>query len=371
MDSNEFIYGFTLKSKIKSLFSSQICFFVFFIMDKTQILTQLSAISTKDELETWYQTYLGKKGSITLAFKEMWNLSPEDRKIKGQELSSLKSALEREYQQKADTFLNEEINALLEKDLVDISLPVKKLEQGFYSLLVKTRREMEEIAQSMGFRIEIGKEVVSKFENFEAVNIPISHPATEMHDTIYLTKKDDRGENYVMRTHTSSAQNYVIKKYWVPIRVVLPWKCYRFDEMDPSHDTMFYQMEGVYIDKNISVANFKYVIETFLSGVLKKKVEVRMRPGYFPFVEPGFEIDARYEYIDPKTGEKQLSKRLELLGAGMIHPNVLRNAGVDPDEGRTGFAFGIGINRVTAMKYGVKDIRYFTSGDLRFTRSFA
>jgi phenylalanyl-tRNA synthetase alpha chain len=203
------------------------------------------------------------------------------------------------------------------------------------------------------------------------VNIPITHPATEMHDTIYLQQKDARGEHFVLRTHTSSAQNYIIRKHGVPIKAILPGRCYRFDEMDATHDTMFYQIEGVYIDKGISIANFKNVIETFLSGVLKKKVEVRMRPGFFPFVEPGFEIDARYEYLDPKTGKKQLSKWIELLGAGMVHPNVLRNAGVNPEEGWTGFAFGIGINRVCAMKYGIKDIRYFTNGDLRFTRSFA
>ena len=338
--------------------------------EKNQILNELSAVSTKDELETRYQTYLGKKGSITQQFKTMGSLSPEERKNKGQELSALKTALEEAFVEKETTFLMSEINALLEKDLVDISLPAKRLETGHYHLLAKTRREMEEIAQSMGFRVEMGKEVVSKFENFEAVNIPITHPATEMHDTIYLKDKDERGENYVMRTHTSSAQNAVIKKYGVPIKVVLPGRCYRFDEMDATHDTMFYQMEGVYIDKNISIANFKYVIQTFLSGLLQKKVEVRMRPGYFPFVEPGFEIDARYEYLDQKTGEKKLSKWIELLGAGMIHPNVLKTAGVNPEEWRSGFAFGIGVNRVAAMKYGIKDIRYFTNGDLRFLKSF-
>jgi phenylalanyl-tRNA synthetase alpha chain len=228
-------------------------------------------------------------------------------------LSALKTALETAYAEKEQQFSLKEINELLEKELVDISLPGKKLDQGYYNLLVKTRREMENIAQSMGFIVELGTEVVSKFENFEAVNIPITHPATEMHDTIYLEQKDDRGENYVLRTHTSSAQNYIIRKHGVPIKAVLPGRCYRFDEMDATHDTMFYQLEGVYIDKNISIANFKNVITTFLSATLKKQVEVRMRPGFFPFVEPGFEIDARYEYIDPKTGKKQLSKWLELL----------------------------------------------------------
>jgi phenylalanyl-tRNA synthetase alpha chain len=283
------------------------------MLDKNQLLNELQTVSTKETLDQWYQTYLGKKGSITLAFKTMSDLSPEERKKKGQGLSDLKNSLEQAYLEREQQFSLQEINVLLEKELVDISLPGKRLEQGYYNLLVKTRREMEDIAQSMGFVVELGTEVVSKFENFEAVNIPITHPATEMHDTIYLEKKDQRGENYVLRTHTSSAQNYIIRKHGVPIKAVLPGRCYRFDEMDTTHDTMFYQIEGVYIDKNISIANFKNVIETFLSAVLKKQVEIRMRPGFFPFVEPGFEIDARYEYVDQKTGEKQLSKWIELL----------------------------------------------------------
>lgn len=173
---------------------------------------------------------------------------------------------------------------------------------------------------------------MSKFENFEAVNIPVSHPATEMHDTIYLTEKDARGENYVLRTHTSSAQNYVIKKYGVPVKAVLPGKVYRFENVDATHDTMFYQFEGIYIDKNVSIGHFKAIIKDFLSTALQKKVEIRMRPGFFPFVEPGFEIDTRYEYTNPKTGQKEMSKWMEILGAGMIHPNVLREAGINPDE---------------------------------------
>ena len=340
------------------------------MLDKNQVLHELEIITTKEALEQRYQTYIGKKGILTNEFKTMGSLSPEERKEKWQLLSDLKTTLESAYADKEQTLSLQEINILLEKELVDISLPAKKLDQGYYNLLVKTRREMEDIAQAMGFIVELWTEVVSKFENFEAVNIPITHPATEMHDTIYVDKKDARGENYVLRTHTSSAQNYIIKKHGVPIKAVLPGRCYRFDEMDATHDTMFYQIEGMYIDKNISIANFKNVITTFLSATLKKQVEVRMRPGFFPFVEPGFEIDARYEQIDPKTGEKTLSKRIELLGAGMIHPEVLKTAGVNPDEGRTGFAFGIGINRVTAMKYGIKDIRYFTNGDLRFIKSF-
>jgi phenylalanyl-tRNA synthetase alpha chain len=216
----------------------------------------------------------------------------------------------------------------------------------------------------------MGNEVVTKFENFESVNIPITHPATEMHDTIYVDKKDERGENYVLRTHTSSAQNYILRKYGAPVKAVVPGKTYRFDEMDATHDVMFYQFEGIYVDKNISMANFKDVLTTFLTMILEKEVEIRMRPGYFPFVEPGVEVDARYEYYNMKTGKKELSNWVEILGAGMIHENVLKAADINPEEGRTGFAFGLGLTRMVAVKYGIKDIRLFTNGDLRFSHSF-
>jgi phenylalanyl-tRNA synthetase alpha chain len=191
-------------------------------MDKNQIVRELSSAPTKEAVEQRYQTYLGKKGSITLAFKTMGDLTPEERKEKGLFLSDLKTSLEAAYAEKEQSFAMAGINELLNKELIDISLPGKAVEQGYYNLLVKTRREMEDIAQSMGFIVELGTEVVSKFENFEAVNIPISHPATEMHDTIYLKQKDARGENFVLRTHTSSAQNYIIRKHGVPIKAVLP-----------------------------------------------------------------------------------------------------------------------------------------------------
>jgi phenylalanyl-tRNA synthetase alpha chain len=180
--------------------------------------------------------------------------------------------------------------------------------------------------------VDYGNEVVTKFENFEAVNIPLTHPATEMHDTIYLEDKDPKGENLILRTHTSSYQNYLIKTYGLPLKAVTPGKVYRYENMDAHHDVMFYQLEGMVIDKNISVAHFKHMMSNLLEAILKTKVETRMRPGYFPFVEPGFEIDVRYEVYNKETGKKELSKWMEILGAGMIHPNVLKAAGVDPKE---------------------------------------
>ena len=340
------------------------------MLDQNVILWELEQIKTIEALDERFQKYLWKKWLLPAEFKVMWNLSVEEKREKWQQLSALKSALESEYEKKNQEISSQAINNMLEKDLIDISLPWTPLEKWYYNLLVKTRREVEEIAQSLWFIVESSTDVVTKFENFESVNIPITHPATEMHDTIYVDKKDDRWEPFVLRTHTSSGQNYAIKKHWLPLKVVVPWRCYRFDEMDATHDTMFYQLEWLYIDKDISIANFKNIITTFLSAILKKEVEIRMRPAFFPFTEPWFEIDARYDMVDPKTGEKQKSKWIEILWAWMVHENVLKTAWVDISEWWTWFAFWLWINRITAMKYGIKDIRYFTNGDLRFLKSF-
>lgn len=340
------------------------------MLDLTAQLSLLSNITDLVALEARYQEILGKKGKLTESLKSLATMSPEEKKTQGGLLSAARTQLQDAYQAKFDTLKIAEINEQLSQDLVDISLPGIEPDLGHFSLLTKVRRELEDIAHGMGFIVESGRDVVSKFENFEAVNIPVSHPATEMHDTIYVADKDERGENYVLRTHTSSAQNYVIKKYGVPVKAVLPGRVYRFENVDATHDTMFYQFEGVYIDKNVSIGHFKTVIKDFLSAALQKPVEIRMRPGYFPFVEPGFEIDTRYEYLNPKTGQKEMSKRMEILGAGMIHPQVLREAGINPEEWWTGFAFGMGVNRLAAVRYGIKDIRLFTNGDLRFAKSW-
>ena len=299
----------------------------------------------------------------------MVDLPGEEKKERWAVLSEIKTKLTEAYEAKEQYFKMWQINEQLQKDLVDISLDVVR-EEGTYSLLAEVRRDAEDICKWMGFVVEYGTEVVTKFENFESVNIPLTHPATEMHDTIYLNDKDPSGENLILRTHTSSMQNYLIQKYWLPLKAVVPGRTYRFENMDASHDTMFYQMEGIVIDKNISIAHFKEMITKFLSALLHKDVETRMRPGYFPFVEPGFEIDVRYDVYNKETGKIEKSKRMEILWAGMIHPNVLKEAGVDSTQ-RSGFAFGVGISRLAAVRYAIKDIRYFTNGDLRFAKSFA
>lgn len=334
-----------------------------------EALQQLSAVTTLEQLNEFFDRYLGKQGSLTMEFKTMGSLDPEQKKIVGQQLSDAKVRLTEAYTEKEAAFVEEAIRWQLLNDIVDTSIDISPREHGSLSLLSRVRREAEETFKSMGFTMEYGTEVVTKFENFESVNIPLSHPATEMQDTIYLADKDASGENLILRTQTSSMQNYMIKKYGVPLKVVMPGKVYRYENMDATHDTMFYQLEGIIIDKWVTIAHFKHLITTILEAILQKKVETRMRPGYFPFVEPGFEIDVRYEIYDKDTWTSHMSKWMEILGAGMIHPRVLEMADVDPKE-YSGFAFGIGISRLAAVRYGIKDIRYFTNGDLRFAKSF-
>jgi phenylalanyl-tRNA synthetase alpha chain len=338
-----------------------------FEIDK--IVHEIESAKTLKDLESLFDVYLGKKWLLNQEFKKMNTLWIEEKKEYWKKLSEAKTLLTDAYQRKEQNLSLDSINQKLREDIVDISLEGRKIDQGSFNLLTRVRRDLEEAAKTMWFIVESGYEVATKFQNFESVNIPLTHPATEMHDTIYLNEKDKSGEYLVLRTHTSALQNYMIKKHWLPLKVIVPGRCYRFDEMDATHDTMFFQFEGMYIDQWISIANFKDIMEKFLAVMLKRKVEIRMRPGFFPFVEPGFEIDARYEIKDRKTWEKSMSKWIELLWAGMIHPNVLKIAGVDPEK-YNGFAFWPWINRLAAMRYGIKDIRYFTNGDLRFAKSF-
>lgn len=339
-------------------------------MNIASLLSQISSASSLQELETAYEASLGKKWWLTSQYSTLKDLSPEDKKTVGSELATAKQQLTDIYESKLSIFKTAQINEQLAHDIVDISTPAPHDHHWSYSLLTSTRRKIEEICQNMGFTIEYGHDMVTKFENFISLNIPLTHPATEMHDTFFLTDRDETGENYVLRTHTTAIDNDLIKHYGVPCKIAIPSKVYRYEATDASHDTTFYQLEGTYIDKGVSIAHFKDFIQKILSAIFEKEVTVRMRPGYFPFVEPGFEIDASCPICNgdwcslcKKTGW------IEIMWAGMLHPEVLKQAWVDPTE-YSWYAFGMGINRLVAVKYRIKDIRLFTNGDLRFSRSF-
>ena len=245
----------------------------------------------------------------------------------------------------------------------DVTLPSKGL-TGSYHPITLVQRQLEEIFSSMGFIVEDFKEIVTDYECFEAVNIPKDHPARDMQDTYYL----ENGQ--LLKTHTSAAQNFILQKYGAPVRAIFPGRCFRNEATDASHETTFFQMEGIMVDKNISISNLIYFMKTMLSQVFEREVKVRLRPGFFPFVEPGFELDINCLICGGEgCSTCHHSGWVELCPCGMIHPNVLKMGGVDPEE-YTGFAFGLGLTRLVMMKYGVKDIRDLNSGNLKALSQF-
>ena len=245
----------------------------------------------------------------------------------------------------------------------DVTLPMDT-DCGSYHPITLVQRELEEIFASMGFTIEDYREVVTDYNCFEALNIPKHHPARDMQDTYYL----DNGQ--LLKTHTSAAQNTIMKKYGAPLRAIFPGRCFRNESTDASHENTFFQMEGIMIDKDISISNLIYFMKTMLSKVFKQDVQVRLRLGFFPFVEPGFELDISCHICGGKgCSTCHGSGWIELCPCGMIHPNVLRAGGIDPDE-YTGFAFGLGLTRLAMMRYGIKDIRDLNSGNLKVLSQF-
>lgn len=323
------------------------------------------------QLDSLYDQYLWKNGSVTAVFKTMWSLSPEEKKTIGSQLGEIKTHLTSLYEHHSKQFKIAVINKQLQSELIDIHSIGEDAVGWHYHLLSQVRREAEDIFGHLWFAVEYGDEVVTKYENFESVNIPLTHPATEMHDTYYLTQHDNKEQNLVLRTHTSTMQQHAIHRYGSEFKCIIPGKVYRCENTDVSHDTMFWQLEGMVVGANISIPDFRWLMQEFFSALFKTDVSVRLRPSYFPFTEPSFEMDVSCTPDQPEL--YKLSKetgRLELWWAGMIHPNVLREAGLDPDTHR-GFAFGMGLTRMAAIKHQIRDIRYFTNGDLRFAQSFS
>ncbi len=338
-------------------------------MDIASIQSAFDQVQTLEALGALYDSYCGKQWSISQANKALATATPEEKKAKWQELQALRQTVTTIYETKKAVFQKWLYEEIMKKDVVDYSITVEGEKKWFMHVLHTERRRIEQLFASLGFNIFYGDDVVTKYENFYSVNIPATHPATEMHDTLFLHQPDSTGENLILRTHTSAMQNRLMKESWAPLRVVIPGKVYRNESLDASHDVVFRQLEWMVIDKWISIAHFKDLMTKILSAIFEKKADIRMRPAYFPFVEPWFEIDASCPICDQKWCS--LCKQtwwIELLGAWMMHPHVLQEWWIDPNE-YTWFAFWVGINRLVAIKYGIKDIRYFTNGDLKFLQS--
>lgn len=338
---------------------------------KEKFEAELSAIENTAELENIRVAYLGKKGSVTDLLKGMKSLSNDEKKTFGQKVNELKNAVADKIAEKTaelkEMEIQREINSMPE---FDISMPAK-LDRGSYHPITLVQRECERIFKSMGFTVEDYSEVVTDYECFESLNIPKHHPARDMQDTYYL----ENGQ--LLKSQTSAAQNAIYKKYrdalvndGVPIKAIFPGRCFRNEATDACHENTFFQMEGVMVDKNISISNLIYFMKTMLSEVFQKDIKVRLRPGFFPFVEPGFELDISCLICGGEGCPScKHSGWLELCPCGMIHPEVLKAGGIDPDE-YTGFAFGLGLTRLVMMKYGIKDIRDLNSGSLKSLSQF-
>jgi len=297
--------------------------------------------------------FLGKKGVFTAQLRELGKLPPAEIPAAGKAINDAKSALTATIEARRGALAALELERQLAADALDVTLPGRGTAPGQLHPVTRTLRRMVEILGHAGFDVHTGPEVEDDFHNFTALNIPDDHPARAMHDTFYLRS------GLLLRTHTSPVQIRALKEHGAPIRLIAPGRVYRRDS-DLTHTPMFTQVEGLVIDRNVSFANLKALLYDFVSKFFERQVELRFRPSYFPFTEPSAEVDVRSES----------GRWLEILGCGMVHPNVLRNVNIDPAEWR-GYAFGMGVERLTMLRYGVDDLRAFFENDLRFLEQFA
>jgi len=325
---------------------------------------EIKNASSLQEADSLRIKYLGRKSEMTSILKNLGRLQPGMRPRVGKASNEVKKKIERLLAKKNEELLEKIFTRIGETERIDITEPGIGMERGHYHPITRMRIEIEDIFTSMGFTIATGPEVETDYYNFEALNIPPDHPARDIQDTIWTQ------DGNLLRTHTSCVQIRTMEKFKPPIRVIAPGRVFRYEETDASHEHTFYQVEGLMVDRGISVANLIAVMKTMLRAVFHRDVKVRLRPGYFPFVEPGFELDMNC-LLCGGTGcpACKNSGWNELLGCGMVHPNVLRAGGINPDE-YSGFAFGMGLDRLVMMKYGIDDIRLFHSADLRFLEQF-
>ena len=329
---------------------------------KAGFRASLASATDADSLENLRVEYLGKKGHVAELMKGLRDAA--DKRAAGQLINSLKVEVEEGIEQ-ATVQLRAAAIAAKVRGAKKYNPSLRREEElGSYHPITLATREVEEVFITMGFTIENYNEIVDDYQCFEALNIPKHHPARDMQDTYYL----DNGQ--LLKTHTSAAQNHIMKKYGAPLRAIFPGRCFRNESTDACHENTFFQMEGMMIDENISISNLIYFMKTMLSEVFKRDIKVRLRPGFFPFVEPGFELDINCLICGGEGCPScKNSGWLELCPCGMIHPNVLKEGGIDTEK-YSGFAFGLGLTRLAMMKYGVKDIRDFNSGSLKALSQF-
>lgn len=309
--------------------------------------------------------YLGKKGELTGLLKTLGKLPAEERPAAGAEINKAKETLQADIAEKKANLSRAALDEQLAKETVDVTLPGRNSDIGALHPVTQVLRRMENFFTSVGYEVVEGPEIEDDYHNFEALNLPAHHPARAMHDTFYVNPE------LLLRTHTSPVQVRTMESRKPPIRIICPGRVYRVDPPDPSHLPMFHQLEGLVVDRGISFADLKGTVVEFLRVLFEKEeLQVRFRPSYFPFTEPSAEVDVQCVHCDG-MGCRVCSHTgwLEVMGSGMVHPRVLEMSGIDPEE-YTGFAFGMGPDRLAMLRYGVDDLRHFLDNDLRFLRQF-
>ena len=327
-------------------------------------LSRIRAATTLDDLEAIRVDVLGRKGKLAQLGKQLGTLPPDQRAELGKTLNAAKQTLEPAFETKKAELERAALHRRLESEWLDLTLPAPGPRRGSLHPVTQIQSEIEDLFISLGFAVLDGPEVETEYYNFDALNIPRDHPARDAQDTFWLTDCN------LLRTHTSPVQVRGMERLGAPLRVIAPGRVFRNEEVDASHEHTFYQVEGMMIDREVSVGHLVYFMKAMLSAVFHREVSVRLRPGFFPFVEPGFELDLGClicgGYGCPVCKQ---SGWVEMMGCGLVHSNVLRMSGIDPDQWN-GFAFGLGLTRLAMMRYGIDDIRLLQGGDLRFLNQF-
>ena len=324
----------------------------------------VAAAENEAQIEEIRVKYLGKKGELTAILKQMGSLSPEERPVMGQLVNEAKAQLETLIAEKKEILKGAAMEAQLKAETIDITMPAKEIKPGKLHPLNTVLDDMINIFQSMGFDVVDGPEVETDHYNFECLNVPADHPARDMQDTFYLA------ENLLLRTQTSAAQIRTMETRKPPIRVICPGRVFRADEVDATHSPVFHQIEGLVVDKGITMCDLKGILEEFAHEIYGSETKVKFRPSFFPFTEPSVEVDVTCSECGGKGCRVcKGAGWIEILGAGMVHPNVLKSCGIDPEE-YSGFAFGIGLDRLTTTRYKISDIRLLFENDKRFLDQF-
>ncbi|TVX92112.1 phenylalanine--tRNA ligase subunit alpha [Paenibacillus agilis] len=332
---------------------------------RTEALAMLEQVQDVQQLNDLRVKYLGKKGALTEILRGMGSLSAEERPVIGQVANVVRDSIESRLQELQEAFIREETDRKLQAETIDVTLPGRPMARGSVHPLSKVTQELEDIFIGMGYQVAEGPEVEQDYYNFEALNLPKDHPARDMQDSFYIT------EDLLMRTQTSPVQVRTMELMnGKPVKVVCPGRVYRRDDDDATHSFMFHQIEGLVIDRNIRMSDLKGTLLQFVKEMFGSHMQIRLRPSFFPFTEPSVEVDVTC--VQCKGNGCRMCKQtgwLEILGCGMVHPKVLEMGGYDPEE-YSGFAFGMGIERIALLKYGIDDIRHFYTNDVRFLQQF-